>query len=182
MSDAELRLKQLMLTGLDGSATAQRDLLRELARLLRAFFARRLGSGAAAVEDLVQETLIAVHQRRASYDTGQAFLPWAFAIARYRMIDQIRRSKVRAAQPLDDAEQHAATETADATMAARDLETILAALPEKQRKLLVDVKVSGLSIEEAAAAHGMGASAVKVTLHRTMKRLGSLFAGGRDAD
>ena len=47
--------------------------------------------GAAPAEDLVQETLIAIHSRRATYDPGQPFTAWVYGIARYKLIDEFRR-------------------------------------------------------------------------------------------
>ena len=59
-----------MLAALAGDAAAYRMLLAALTRHLRAYFVRRLEAGAA--EDAVQETLIAIHARRATYDTAPA--------------------------------------------------------------------------------------------------------------
>jgi RNA polymerase sigma-70 factor, ECF subfamily len=53
----------------------------------------------------------------------------------------------------------------------RDVETLLGKLPPRQRALMRDVKLTGLSMEEAAARGGMSVSAVKVAVHRGMKRL-----------
>jgi DNA-directed RNA polymerase specialized sigma24 family protein len=65
MRENEQQLQAWMLQGLDGDAAAHAALLRVLVPLLRSFFGRRVGDTAADVEDLVQETLIAVHERRA---------------------------------------------------------------------------------------------------------------------
>ena len=93
MDDLETQLKRLMLRGLDGDANAHRRLLSLLSERLRAYYSHRMASAHADVEDLVQETLLAVHLRRASYDRGQPFTAWAFAIARYKLIDHWRRRK-----------------------------------------------------------------------------------------
>ena len=90
---SEERLKELMVGGLNGSAADHAALLRSLAPLLRSFYRRRARTGDDDVEDLVQETLIAVHTRRATYDRSRAFTGWLFAIARYKMIDHFRRRR-----------------------------------------------------------------------------------------
>ena len=51
----------------------------------------------------------------------------------------------------------------------RDVGKLLSALPPRQRRLLQDVKITGLSMEEAAAKSGMSVSAVKVSVHRGLK-------------
>ena len=71
MPEAESRLKSLMLLSLSGDGTAYRELLIELSERLRAYYRRRLGEGCSDAEDLVQETLMAIHTRRASFDRKQ---------------------------------------------------------------------------------------------------------------
>ena len=169
-----------MLAGLAGEAEPYRRLLDELSGLLRGFYARRCPPGVDA-EDLVQETLIAVHTRRATYDAGQPFTAWAYAIARYKLIDGLRRGRAHLRAPLEAADAlFAPTEArggAEAAMAARDLDRVMANLPARTRDLIRDVKVAGLSTREAAAKHGMSESAVKVAVHRGLKALGSQYGG-----
>jgi len=87
VSEAEARLRPLMVASLDGDAAAYRDLLRELTGYLRAYYRCRVAYGAADAEDLIQETLIAIHSRRSSYDRSQPFTAWVYAMARYKLID-----------------------------------------------------------------------------------------------
>lgn len=170
MDDLEARLKSLMLSGLDGDAGAHRRLLGLLSERLRAYFLGRMSSAPADVEDLVQETLLAVHLRRASYDRAQPFCGWAFAIARYKLIDHWRRRKIRAAAPLDDvAEFLSAAPTASDD--GLDLTRALGSLPPRQRALIEDVKVKGFSLSEAGAKAGVSEGAAKVALHRALKSL-----------
>lgn len=171
MNPVEPRLKSLMLRGLDGDAKAHHALLDALARLLRAFYARRIGSDAADLEDLVQDTLIAVHTRRATYDRDQPFTAWAYAIARYKLIDHYRRRKVRPTVPLDEAGDLFYEGEAHAAMAARDLDRLLSGLPAKQRAAIQYTRIQGLSVAEAAEKTGQSESSVKVGVHRGLKTL-----------
>ena len=97
----EAQYRDWMLDALMGDSAAYRMLLSGLTRHLRSYYARRLD--AAAAEDAVQETLIAIHARRATYDPAQPFTAWVYGIARYKLIDEYRREKRRAAVPLDEA-------------------------------------------------------------------------------
>jgi len=173
VSDAEPRLKALMLAALDGDAAAYRELLRALALHLRAYFARRLGP--AEAEDLVQETLIAIHSRRASYDRTLPFTAWLHAVARYKLIDHLRRARLRRTLPLEEAESVTAGESEESTTATRDVERLLAALPENKRRLVRQVRIEGLSVAEAAARSGLSESAVKVGVHRALKTLSAMI-------
>ena len=123
------------------------------------------------MEDLVQEALLAIHIKRSTYDPRFAFTPWAFAIARYKLIDHFRRRGSRVSIPLDDAGELLASENPEEGAVRGDVARLLAQLPARQRALLADVKLTGFSMEEAAARAGMSVTAAKVSVHRAMKRL-----------
>ena len=168
-----------MLAGLAGEAEPYRRLLDQLSGLLRAYYGRRCPPGLDA-EDLVQETLIAVHTRRATYDPGQPFTAWAYAIARYKLIDALRRGRAHLRAPAEEADALFspinAAGGAEAAMAARDLERVMAELPARTRELIRATRIEGLSTREAAQRHGMTESAVKVAIHRGLKALGGKYA------
>jgi len=170
VDDLETRLKQLMLSGLDGDAVAHRRLLGLLSERLRPYFMHRMSQASADVEDLVQETLLAVHLRRESYDRAQPFTAWVFAIARYKMIDHWRRRKIRVTTPLGDVEEFLAADTV-LPDDGLDLTRALASLPLRQRALVENVKIAGLSLSEAGAKAGVTEGAAKVALHRALKLL-----------
>lgn len=167
-----------MLSALDGDSAAYSTLLKRLTPHLRAYFARRLARKAEA-EDLVQETLIAIHTRRMSFDTTQPFTAWLHAIARYKLIDHFRRSGLRRTLPLEEAASVTDGADREALDAARDVEQLLAKLPEAKRALVRDVKLDGLSAAEAGAKTGQSESAVKVSIHRSLKALAKMIRAGQ---
>lgn len=171
MYQAEARLRALMLAGMDGDAQAYRKLLQELSVYLRAYYRRRLPMDGADAEDLVQETLIAVDQRRASYDTTQPFTPWVSAIARYRLVDHLRRSSIRATSSLEGVDDLFGTDDHEQTAAELDVERMLSGLPARQSEAIRMTRLEGRSIEEAAQISGQSESAIKVGVHRGLKRL-----------
>lgn len=178
MAETEEQLKAWMLSGLDGDAAAHAALLRALVPLLRSFYGRRLASACADVEDLVQETLIAVHTRRAAYDRDRPFTAWLYAVARYRMIDYLRQRK--SSVSLEDAESALIEEDFElAAQASMDVETLLSTLSPKQARAIRDTHVEGKSVAEAAAAAGIGESDVKVSVHRGLKALAARIRGTR---
>ncbi|WP_293459204.1 sigma-70 family RNA polymerase sigma factor [Phenylobacterium sp.] len=171
-ADLELRLRALMRRAQDGDAAAWRELLGELSRRLSVFFARRLGPAHAAdIEDLVQETLLAIHRRRVTYDAAQPFTAWAHAVARYKLIDFWRRRRIRVHVPLETFEDSLWAPPDGSAEARLDLERVLGHLPERQQRLIRDVKIEGLSLAEAGARAGMTEGAAKVSLHRAMAAL-----------
>ncbi|MBA4047056.1 MAG: RNA polymerase subunit sigma-70, partial [Sphingomonas sp.] len=113
-----------MVRGLDGDAAAQNALLSAMVPLLRSFFGRRLRGAGDDVEDLVQEALIAIHTRRASYDRERPFTAWAYAVAHYKMIDHFRRTRQHV--PFEGLEDILAAEGfADAASAKIDVDAML---------------------------------------------------------
>lgn len=161
----------LMVAGLAGSATAYRQLLEAAARRLRNYYSRRLGTDCAEVEDLVQETLCAMHCRRQSYDQARPFTAWLHAIARYKLVDHLRSRGIRKQVALDDAGEIASPDDFQPCLAAVDVERLLAELPEKHRLAIQMTRVDGHSVADVAAMTGRTESAVKVSIHRGMKRL-----------
>lgn len=164
----EERLRLLMIRSLDGDSRAYRQLLGEFSRYLRGYFARRIGDS--EVEDLVQETLLAVHLKRHTYDRALPFTPWAYAVARYKLVDHLRRNHSTRV-PLEDADDLLALESAEESTVRSDLGRLLERLPARQRALIEDVKLQGLSVEEAARKRGVTAVSARVMLHRSLKRL-----------
>lgn len=159
-----------------GDAAAHRMLLAALAPRLRAYFRRRLPSGAADLEDLVQETLISIHRRRDSYRPDLPLLAWVHGIARYRLIDHYRRTGRRRETPLETAD-HPDEGFGDAVDSRIDAERILAGLPDRDEALVRLTRIEGRSMAEAAADQGLSEGAAKVAIHRALRRLEILFGG-----
>lgn len=166
-----------MVKGLAGDAAAHRAFLTEAAAALRAYFRNRLRGAPEDAEDLVQETLIALHTRRDTYDPSYPLTAWLYAIARYRLIDYLRRKKRRGvAVPVEDAEAVLFTESDQSAADARkDIAELLTRLPEKQRTAIRLIKLEEKSVREAAAITGWTESDLKVSAHRGLKALAKLF-------
>ena len=183
MSASEDRLRTLLARGLAGDNAIYHVFLQDLSAHLRAFLRRRLSRMPDEVEDLVQETLLAIHNQRHTYDAGQPLTAWIHAIARYKLIDLLRRRATRDAlnDPYDDDDEPDVLAASDieAADARRDLARLLARLPDRQRLPIVHMKLEGLSVVEVARITGMSASAVKVGVHRGLKALAAMIRSER---
>ena len=169
----EDRLKALLVRGLAGDTVAYQEFLQDLSAHLRAFLRQRLARLPDEMEDLVQETLLAIHNQRHTFDPAQPLSAWVHAIATYKLIDAFRRWARRGflTVPLDDARAVLAATDADEGEARRDIAKLLDSLPARQRLPIVYMKIEGLSVVETARRTGMSASAVKVAVHRGLKAL-----------
>jgi RNA polymerase sigma-70 factor (ECF subfamily) len=180
MATIEAELKNLMVAGLDGDSAAHRTLLDRLSRHLRAYYKAKLarvGRSSAEAEDLVQEALLAIHTQRHTYDPAELLTPWVHAIARYKLIDHLRRTRPALAQvPIEDATEITAQDDHAGAESAYDLHRLLNRLPAKMRHAIQCVKLDGLSVAEAASRCGMSESAVKVYVHRGLRALAAVVA------
>jgi RNA polymerase sigma-70 factor (ECF subfamily) len=176
----ENQLRALLIQGLNGNAAAYHQFLKALSAHLRAYFRKRLFQRPDDVEDLVQETLLAVHNQRHTYRTDQPLTAWVHAIARYKLIDLLRSRASREAltDTLDDELEVFAASDTDAADAKKDLHQLLAGLPDRQRLPIVHVKLEGLSVVEASQRTGMSVSAIKIGVHRGLKALAAKIRSG----
>ncbi len=131
------------------------------------------------VEDLVQETLIAVHNQRHTYDGDLPLTAWVHAIARYKLVDLLRARGGMAAlsDTLDEQSGVFAESRVEECEARIDVADLLGQLPDRYRLPIVHVKLEGLSVKEAARLTGMSESAVKVGIHRGLKVLSAKIRG-----
>jgi RNA polymerase sigma factor (sigma-70 family) len=157
-----------MICALEGDQSAYRLLLKRLVPILRQYLGRRVVSGQEDVEDVVQETLLAIDTRRITYDRTRPFTPWVFAIAHHKFVDLVRRG--RATTMLSD-DLIGDDGSDDAIMAQVDMGKLLDSLPPKQAEAIRAVKLDGLSVIEAAERQGIGESDVKISIHRGLKAL-----------
>jgi RNA polymerase sigma-70 factor (ECF subfamily) len=173
----EDRLRDLLVRGFAGDATAYHAFLTELSTHLRGFFRRRMSGLPDDVEDLVQETLLAVHNQRHTYDPAQPLTAWVHAIAKYKLVDLLRRRAGRDLRndPLDEELDVLAHNDAEAAAARLDLAKLLLRLPDRQRLPIVHMKLEGMSVVETARVTGMSESAVKVGVHRGLKALAAMI-------
>lgn len=183
MQNREADLKRLMLAGQEGDAGAYRSLLDRLGAHLRAYYKGKLGRisrSAAEAEDLVQEALIAIHLKRHTYSPAEPFTPWAHAIARYKLIDHLRKTKASMRDvPIEDADELVARDDHADADSSRDIERLMALLPTRMRQVLWSVKIDGLNTQETAVRFKMSESYVKVTVYRGLQRLKKFVGQGK---
>ena len=180
---SEVELRSLMLAALDGDADAHRRLLSSLSGRLRAYFKSRLkrvNRSAVEAEDLVQEVLIAIHIRRHTYDRAQLFTPWVHAIARYKFIDYLRRTRTSMKDvAIDSAAEVLARDDREAVESGLDLDRLLTRVSPKMQQAIQHVKLDGLSVRETARLAGMSESSVKVSVHRGLRTVARLIGRER---
>lgn len=168
----EERFSDLMRLAQAGDRQAYATLLTELTQVLNRFVDSKLGFTNSA-QEVVQETLLSIHKARHTYDPARPFLPWAYAIARHRVVDHVRqwartKSKEVESDYLDDS---LAYSTQSAGGEEREVSDLLAVLNARQRHVVELLKIQGHSVRDVASRTGMSESAVKVMAHRAYKKI-----------
>jgi RNA polymerase sigma-70 factor (ECF subfamily) len=174
----ESRLASLLRRGIAGDEPAYAEFLRGAAAFARMVARRKLGSRTEIdPEDVVQETLLAVHLKRHTWQSDQPVLPWLAAITRHKVVDFFRRRGQRIELDIEDYAdliEAPASETANERDVARALES----LAPGQRRVVTAIAVDGCSIRETAEKLGVTETAVRVALHRGLSAIARKF--GRD--
>lgn len=183
MIDKAPALSYLMKKAQEGDENAYRQVLEDILPALRSYVAKRV-SNQDIVEDIVQNILVGIHQNRHTYRPDSAFMPWVFGIAFYKVTDALRSHYRYDARMKDhgDNQDHfletiSATESNSKQVEVQeDLEKALGTLDDKQAHIVKRAKIDGASIHEISEEMDMSESAVKVTIHRAIKKMRTLFS------
>lgn len=176
LGQLEARLKPLWIAANRGDENAYRSALELMALALRRSFSGRLRGRFAEAEELVQEVLLSIHVKRGSYNPDFPVTAWMYGIARHKSADFFRSQGL--ADSLTDSLdeigelQIVSQESDDDTL--RDLETLLAQLPEAQRAAITLAKLEGLTLEEVSDRTGSSVAAIKVQIHRGLAKLAQI--------
>ena len=182
-AEQEIRSAALMRSAQAGDQVAYASLLVLLTSMTRQFARARLG-GVPWIDDVVQETLMAVHRARHTYDPARPFAPWFYAVASSRLIDVLRRERRVTAHELpgDLPEPLVGEATREDEIDVEAIHAAVKALPPRQREVIEALKFQDQSVREVAGRLSMTESAVKVTAHRGYQALKRLLKGHDDED
>jgi len=167
-----------MIAAQAGDRAAYEALLRDCVSFIRSI-ARRQGVPPDLVDDVVQDTLLTVHGARHTYDPQRSFSGWLGVIAQRRAIDVLRsagrraRREVHAPPEYENHPDASPDPERDLELADRlgEVKPAIAALPEKQREAVQRLLIEDQSLAEAAALSGDTKGALKVNLHRALRKL-----------
>ena len=169
----DARWSSLMAAAQSGGEAEYRQLLNELAAVIRRFLLSRFGEQH-FIDDCVQEALIAIHRARHTYDPKKPFRPWLFAIVRNKAIDMFRqrRTRTRAVERFQW-EQGVLAQAGGESAFREEIAAgrLLDSLPASQREALVLTRIIGFSGAEAAERLGISEGAVKLRVHRAVSTL-----------
>jgi RNA polymerase sigma factor (sigma-70 family) len=169
---------RLMEAAQGGNGGAYNRLLNEVQPWLVRYYSRRLPLH--MIDDAAQDTLMAIHLKRHTYEPGRPFRAWLAGIARYKWIDRLRAMGRQHTVCIDDELLEPSVEGHEsAVTSAILLEELLQKLKPAQISVIRLVKLQGFSIEDAAEETGQSESLVKVNIHRGLAKLASMVQSGQ---
>ncbi len=178
----DVEWRAAMRAALAGDAVAYRKLLADLTPFLRMVCkgaCARAGLPPGDAEDAVQETLLAIHLKRHTWDSHQALTPWVAAIARNKIIDGARRRGRRGETDIADFENILSTppetDQFEREQETQDALKLLEKLSDRQREAVEAVSIRGESLRDAAQRLGQAEGTLRVNVHRGLKALAALY-------
>ena len=161
-----------------GDEAAYRRVLEGIAPILRAQIRNglsRMGARAEEMEDILQETLLAIHLKRHTWREAEPFTPWMRAIARNKLIDALRRRGGRFDVPIEDFIDTLAAPEEERPLSSVETDRMLGMIEGRSREVVQAIAIDGLTTREAASRLGMTDGAVRVALHRGIAALSKAF-------
>lgn len=168
----------LMRAAIAGDSAAYQHFLTSVSQALRRSVRRGLGGvdvAGADAEDIVQEVILAVHMKRHTWDQTKPIGPWIMAIARNKMIDEIRRKGRRTEVPIENFLDVLEAGGQDDAIHVHDATRLLNTLKGKARDIVQAIAIDGSTTREVADRLGMSEVAVRVALHRSLKSLADTY-------
>jgi RNA polymerase sigma-70 factor (ECF subfamily) len=171
-------LDELLRAANRGDPRAYAGFLRAVAPIVRGIVRARAGGlGPERCEDIVQDTLLALHLKRHTWREDRPVRPWLYAIVRYKVVDAFRARGRHVQVPIEDFAEVLAAEPAPDPTERADAERVIGRLDARSARILRAIGLDGASVAETSAALGMTETAVRVALHRGLKKLARLREG-----
>ena len=168
-------LEELLRAANRGDTAAYARFLEAVAPIVRSVArARGAGLGADVWEDVVQETLLAIHLKRQTWREDAPVRPWLYAIVRFKVVDAFRSRGRRVHVQIDDFSESLPAEPGEDPTQAGDIERVLSRLDDRSALIVRAIGLDGAEVSEVAARHDMSETAVRVALHRGLKKIGKL--------
>jgi RNA polymerase sigma factor (sigma-70 family) len=180
MTTREAEWSALLIAAMEGDGRAYARFLGLITPVLRGIVrARGRVLGPEAQEDVVQEVLIAIHTKRHTWDRSAPLLPWLYAVTRHKVVDAFRRRGGAVHLPIEDFAEALEAQVEGDGMAARDSAALIGRLDARSADIVRAVSLDGQSTAEVGARLSMSEGAVRVALHRAIRRMAEM-AKGRD--
>lgn len=126
-------------------------------------------------QDLVQDAFIKVYRNLDKYDANGSFSSWLYRVAINHCMDEFRKKRYSTVQVEIDEERVVNSEHPELVFLkkekSRQLERLIATLPEDERLIILLRYVNEISYEEIGEVMDVPLSTVRNKLHRAKKKM-----------
>jgi RNA polymerase sigma-70 factor (ECF subfamily) len=160
---------QLMERSQQGDREAFRSLVNEIGPVIANLLRRRIADSS-EIEDVCQETLMAIYESLHTYQPSRPPEPWVFAIARHVAAKHFHGywSRARWQELTDEIPDRIGGDTGSLMF---NVLQALGSLQRPQREVFWMTKIDGLSLIEPSELSGATAGSLKVRVHRAYEYL-----------
>lgn len=166
----EIRWSALMKQSQKGHHQSYNQLLSELGLVIEKYICKKFGN-LSSIEDCVQESLIAIHHARHTYDANRAFRPWLFTIVHHKTIDMLRKGKRHDIDSLENGVLEKIEENHVDSDRIIDGERLMFELSDEQRQAIALTKYAGMTTNEASSLLGVTETTLKARLKRGLDKI-----------
>lgn len=175
MTDRSAEWERLLRAANAGDARAYRHFLQAITPVLRGIVrARGPALGAQDAEDIVQEVLLAIHLKRHTWAPERPLAPWLYAITRHKVIDAFRARGSRVDLPIEALADTLPAAPAPDPTERHDALRMIDRLDPRSAEIVRAIGLEGAEIAETGRRLKMTEGAVRVSLHRALRRLAAL--------
>lgn len=175
MPDREDEWAMLLHAADRGDSAAYRRFWDQVSPVMRGIVRARAGGlGDDACEDIVQEVLLAIHLKRHTWQADKPLRPWLYAIARHKVVDAFRKRGRRVQLPIEDFAGVLPAVSGPDPFERHDAERLIERLDERSAEVLKGMALAGEDSAAVGLRLNMSDGAVRVALHRALKRLAVL--------
>ena len=168
----------------DGDNAAFAEVYDGVAPRVLAWLERHTGGDHTLAQDLLQATLLRMHDARGRFIRGARVLTWAYTIARRLLIDtrRTRHGETHYVETMpNELVEPEAQGLVEAAETARCMAAAFGKLPAQSREAFTLTRGEGLSLRETAEVLGTTVMAVKLRVHRATRALHAAMAGMAEA-
>ncbi|MBA3326198.1 MAG: sigma-70 family RNA polymerase sigma factor [Rhodobacteraceae bacterium] len=177
-SDSDPPLDDLLRAANRGDRRAYTEFLSAVTPIVRGIArSRGVALGPETCEDIVQETLLAIHQKRQTWREDAPVRPWLYAIVRFKVVDAFRARGRRVHVAIDDFAEVLPAEAGPDPTERSDAERVIARLDPRSARIVRAIGLEGTSIAELSATLELTETAVRVALHRGLRKLAAMREG-----
>jgi RNA polymerase sigma-70 factor (ECF subfamily) len=157
---------QLLKQSQQGNKNSYKQFLTEVQPFIKSVIYNKVNN-TIIIDDILQDTLLAIHNSLHTYDSARNAKSWISVIAKNKALDYLKSNQHKLSQAQDIASLKIESDKLNSNNI--DIEKAMQQVSIKQQEIIVKMKVEGKTAKQTALELEMTESAVKTAAHRAYK-------------